>query len=167
MSNIKYICKIPFNWAPTHSTCPQTLIMTQRAPLKEFWHYRKSSSFFRLKVMAVWNWFFCMIDFHLVRYNFYSVAIITTWYTKSLTPVHGELVEFMLNKGQSHLWFCVILHHDVSLQVTLGYNRKKLEKKHWAEMIENPRRPIIHWHVLKVMIGTKKRYGGDLKMHCC
>ena len=28
--------------------------------------------------------------------------------------------------------------------------RKKLEKKHWIEMIENPRRPIIHWHVLKV-----------------
>ena len=29
-------------------------------------------------------------------------------------------------------------------------DRKKLEKKHWIEMIENPRRPIIHWHVLKV-----------------
>ena len=39
-------------------------------------------------------------------------------------------------------------------QVTLGYNRKKLEKKHWAEMIENPRRPIIHWHVLKVTTST-------------
>merc|ERR1719507_1749451 len=34
-------------------------------------------------------------------------------------------------------------------KVLLGYNRKKLEKKHWAEMVENPRRPIIHWHVLK------------------
>ena len=35
-------------------------------------------------------------------------------------------------------------------RVLLGYNRKKLEKKHWAEMIDNPRRPIIHWHVLQV-----------------
>ena len=35
-------------------------------------------------------------------------------------------------------------------KVVLGKNRKKLEKKHWVEMIENPRRPIIHWHVLKV-----------------
>ena len=37
-------------------------------------------------------------------------------------------------------------------KVVLGKNRKKLEKKHWVEMIENPRRPIIHWHVLKVNI---------------
>ena len=35
-------------------------------------------------------------------------------------------------------------------KVLLGYNRKKLEKKHWTEMVDNPRRPIIHWHVLKV-----------------
>jgi hypothetical protein len=35
-------------------------------------------------------------------------------------------------------------------KVTLGFNRKKLEKKHWVEMIENPRRPVIHWHVLQV-----------------
>ena len=35
-------------------------------------------------------------------------------------------------------------------KVVLGYNRKKLEKKHWAEMVDNPRRPIIHWHVLQV-----------------
>ena len=32
----------------------------------------------------------------------------------------------------------------------LGYNRKSLELKHWKEMIENPRRPIVHWHLLKV-----------------
>ena len=38
-------------------------------------------------------------------------------------------------------------------KVVLGKNRKKLEKKHWVEMIENPRRPIIHWHVLKVNKG--------------
>ncbi len=35
-------------------------------------------------------------------------------------------------------------------KVVLGYNRKKLEKKHWAEMVDNPRRPVIHWHVLQV-----------------
>ena len=35
-------------------------------------------------------------------------------------------------------------------KVLLGYNRKGLEIKHWKEMIENPRRPIVHWHVLKV-----------------
>jgi len=34
-------------------------------------------------------------------------------------------------------------------KVLLGYNRKSLELKHWKEMIENPRRPIVHWHVLK------------------
>ena len=34
-------------------------------------------------------------------------------------------------------------------KVLLGYNRKGLELKHWKEMIENPRRPIVHWHVLK------------------
>ena len=37
-------------------------------------------------------------------------------------------------------------------KVLLGYNRKSLELKHWKEMIENPRRPIVHWHVLKVCI---------------
>jgi len=34
-------------------------------------------------------------------------------------------------------------------RVELGYNRKGLELKHWKEMVENPRRPIVHWHVLK------------------
>ena len=37
-------------------------------------------------------------------------------------------------------------------KVLLGYNRKKLEKKHWAEMVDNPRRPVIHWHVLQVIM---------------
>ena len=27
-----------------------------------------------------------------------------------------------------------------------------LELKHWKEMVENPRRPIVHWHVLKVRV---------------
>ena len=40
-------------------------------------------------------------------------------------------------------------------RVLLGYNRKGLELKHWKEMIENPRRPIVHWHVLKVVESLK------------
>lgn len=35
-------------------------------------------------------------------------------------------------------------------RVTLGYNRKGAEIKHWREMVENPRRPVIHWHILQV-----------------
>ena len=31
-----------------------------------------------------------------------------------------------------------------------------LELKHWKEMVENPRRPIVHWHVLKVNKHTVK-----------
>ena len=57
-------------------------------------------------------------------------------------------------KGVAGSYYIIVshdfMHNHLSFQVTLGYNRKKLEKKHWAEMIENPRRPIIHWHVLKV-----------------
>ena len=40
-------------------------------------------------------------------------------------------------------------------KVSLGYNRKGAELKHWKEMVENPRRPVIHWHVLKVHISNK------------
>ena len=41
-------------------------------------------------------------------------------------------------------------------KVILGYNRKSLEIKHWKEMIDNPRRPVVHWHVLKVKIIIQK-----------
>jgi len=37
-------------------------------------------------------------------------------------------------------------------KVALGYGRKGLELKHWREMVENPRRPVIHWHILQVLI---------------
>ena len=37
-------------------------------------------------------------------------------------------------------------------RVTLGYNRKGPELKHWREMVDNPRRPVIHWHVLQVHV---------------
>ena len=43
-------------------------------------------------------------------------------------------------------------------KVMLGYNRKKLEKKHWAEMVDNPRRPIIHWHVLQASKEPHRNY---------
>merc|ERR1719245_2948139 len=42
-----------------------------------------------------------------------------------------------------------VLDYDRIGKVRLGYSRKKLEKKHWAEMVDNPRRPVIHWHVLQ------------------
>merc|ERR1719195_2068860 len=32
-------------------------------------------------------------------------------------------------------------------RVEVGYNRKGLELKHWKEMVENPRRPIVHWQL--------------------
>jgi hypothetical protein len=35
-------------------------------------------------------------------------------------------------------------------KVSLGYGRKGAELKHWKEMVENPRRPVIHWHILQV-----------------
>ena len=46
-------------------------------------------------------------------------------------------------------------------KVLLGYNRKKLEKKHWSEMVDNPRRPVIHWHVLQVSIAHLASPNGD------
>ena len=42
-------------------------------------------------------------------------------------------------------------------KVSLGYNRKGAELKHWKEMVENPRRPVIHWHILKVKTMKKKK----------
>ena len=40
-------------------------------------------------------------------------------------------------------------------KIMLGWNQSKLYKpgfKHWKEVLENPRRPIIKWHVLQVGI---------------
>ncbi len=42
-------------------------------------------------------------------------------------------------------------------RVVLGYNRRGQEAKHWREMIENPRRPVIHWHTLQVVWSLKGR----------
>ena len=50
---------------------------------------------------------------------------------------------------------------DAIGKVLLGYNRKKLEKKHWAEMVDNPRRPVIHWHVLQVTQSDPRQLNCD------
>ena len=64
--------------------------------------------------------------------------------------------------------FCIFLNQRVNLELTvcdydrigssspigravLGYSRRGQEAKHWREMIENPRRPVIHWHILQVL----------------
>ena len=48
--------------------------------------------------------------------------------------------------------------HSYSLYSKLIIFFSGLELKHWKEMVENPRRPIVHWHVLKV---------GDLDIMIC
>ena len=43
-------------------------------------------------------------------------------------------------------------------KIKLGWNQQKTYKpgfKHWKEVLENPRRPIIKWHVLQVNTKTK------------
>ena len=38
-------------------------------------------------------------------------------------------------------------------KIALGWSQSKAYKpgfKHWKEVLENPRRPIIKWHVLQV-----------------
>ena len=50
-------------------------------------------------------------------------------------------------------------------KVSLGYNRKGAELKHWKEMVENPRRPVIHWHILKVKTMKKKKKKTQNKWH--
>ena len=58
---------------------------------------------------------------------------------------------FQVNLEVTVLDYDMLGGSDAIGKVTLGKNRKKLEKKHWVEMVENPRRPIIHWHQLKVV----------------
>ena len=69
----------------------------------------------------------------------------------------GFFLEIELQKQRVNLELIVadydrIGSSDPIGKVLLGYNRKQLELKHWKEMIENPRRPIVHWHVLKVLL---------------
>merc|ERR1712173_529248 len=81
----------------------------------------------------------------------------TTVKNANLNPYYNESFVFMVEQSmlrKVNLEITVLDYDriggsDPIGKVLLGYNRKKLEKKHWVEMVENPRRPIIHWHVLK------------------
>lgn len=81
----------------------------------------------------------------------------TTVKNANLNPYYNESFVFMVEQSMLRkvnleitvLDYDTIGGSDPIGKVRLGYNRKKLEKKHWAEMVENPRRPVIHWHVLQ------------------
>ena len=48
---------------------------------------------------------------------------------------------------------------EIGGKIMLGWNQSKLYKpgfKHWKEVLENPRRPIIKWHVLQVKNEVRK-----------
>lgn len=80
----------------------------------------------------------------------------TTVKNANLNPYYNESFVFMVEENMLRsvnleltvLDYDRIGGSDPIGKVVLGYKRKKLEKKHWVEMVENPRRPIIHWHVL-------------------
>jgi len=80
----------------------------------------------------------------------------TTVKNANLNPYYNESFVFMVEENmlRSVMLELTVLDYDriggsdPIGKVVLGYKRKKLEKKHWVEMVENPRRPIIHWHVL-------------------
>ncbi|XP_040574006.1 synaptotagmin 1 [Lepeophtheirus salmonis] len=81
----------------------------------------------------------------------------TTVKNANLNPYYNESFVFMVEQSmlrKVNLELTVLDYDriggsDPIGKVVLGYNRKKLEKKHWAEMVDNPRRPVIHWHVLQ------------------
>jgi len=81
----------------------------------------------------------------------------TTVKNANLNPYYNESFVFMVDQSMLRkvtleltvLDYDRIGGSDPIGKVRLGYSRKKLEKKHWAEMVENPRRPVIHWHVLQ------------------
>merc|ERR1712141_643436 len=77
----------------------------------------------------------------------------------NLNPYYNESFVFLVEQEQLRRGNLELIVADYDRigssdpigKVLLGYNRKGLEIKHWKEMIENPRRPIVHWHVLKVI----------------
>merc|ERR1719507_1237689 len=81
----------------------------------------------------------------------------TTIKNANLNPYYNESFVFMVEQSMLRkvtleitvLDYDRIGGSDPIGKVRLGYSRKKLEKKHWAEMVENPKRPVIHWHVLQ------------------
>merc|ERR1711983_319918 len=81
----------------------------------------------------------------------------TTVKNANLNPYYNESFVFMVDQSMLRKVTLELTVLDCDRiggsdpigKVRLGYSRKKLEKKHWAEMVENPRRPVIHWHVLQ------------------
>merc|ERR1712110_1137762 len=75
----------------------------------------------------------------------------------NLNPYYNESFVFLVEQEQLRRVNLELIVADYDRigssdpigKVLLGYNRKGLEIKHWKEMIENPRRPIVHWHILK------------------
>merc|ERR1711915_53552 len=78
-----------------------------------------------------------------------KMANLNPYYNESFVFVVEEMSLSKVNLEVTVLDYDMLGGSDPIGKVVLGKNRKKLEKKHWVEMIENPRRPIIHWHVLK------------------
>merc|ERR1712203_691953 len=78
-----------------------------------------------------------------------KMANLNPYYNESFVFVVEEHAVNKVNLEVTVLDYDMLGGSDAIGKVTLGKNRKKLEKKHWVEMVENPRRPIIHWHVLQ------------------
>merc|ERR1719245_1335632 len=76
-------------------------------------------------------------------------ANLNPYFNESFVFVVEEHLLTKVNLEVTVLDYDMLGGSDAIGKVTLGKNRKKLEKKHWVEMVENPRRPIIHWHQLK------------------
>merc|ERR1712062_64344 len=81
----------------------------------------------------------------------------TTVKMGNLNPYYNESFVFMVDQEMLRRVNLELIVADYDRigssdpigRVECGYNRKGLELKHWKEMVENPRRPIVHWHVLK------------------
>jgi len=81
----------------------------------------------------------------------------TTVKMGNLNPYYNESFVFVVEQEQLRRVSLELVVADYDRigssdpigKVECGYNRKGLELKHWKEMVENPRRPIVHWHVLK------------------
>ena len=80
-------------------------------------------------------------DLKVLLLSFFNIIHIINYF------INKEITMFQVNLEVTVLDYDRIGGSDPIGKVMLGYNRKKLEKKHWVEMVENPRRPIIHWHV--------------------
>merc|ERR1712020_800788 len=78
----------------------------------------------------------------------------------NLNPYWNESFVFLIDEMDMKRVFLDVTVCDYDLigsgdpigKIALGWNQSKLYKpgfKHWKEVLENPRRPIIKWHVLQ------------------